>query len=202
MLAFRERRLVWSAISVIISVASWICWADWLVRFVCFCTAMTDSLVFSLISFNSSKLSPAVLLYSFIFSELLLSVSTFDEVSSSACPISDTFWFAFIVSFAWSDAPPAISSTAVLILEIESEILWKESENWPEKSSRAFEESVMLVRIPWRDWIRLWIALAISPTSSLRFTISGFISKFNTPFATLPRLLTAPSKLLTIRITM
>ena len=201
MLAFKDNRFVWAAISVINSVASLICFADWFVKLVCFCTSITDCFVCSLIAFNSSRLLPAVSLYSSIFSELAWRFSTFAEVSSNACPISATCWFALIVSSAWLVAPEAISSTAVFTLSTESVIFAKDSANWLEKPSSAFAEDVMFVRISRSEWIKLWIALAISPTSSPRSKSTGFISNWSAPFATLPRFDTAPSILFTIRFT-
>ena len=110
--AFKDKRLVSSAISEIILVTSLIFKADSFVTFVCSKISYIASFVFWFTEFNSSKISIAVFPASRMALALVRSFSTSVLVSSIILPIIMTFSVAVCVSLAWEDAPSAISDIA------------------------------------------------------------------------------------------
>ena len=120
MLAFKERRFVWDAISEINCDAFWILCAEIFVCFVCSAIVATAAFTSSLIRFSSSIVTTAASLDCFIWSALSFSSSAALPVSMIRFPIYFTLSEAFFASSACKFAPVVIESTVASTSRIPS----------------------------------------------------------------------------------
>ena len=115
---------------------------------------------------------------------LSVNISIFFMASSTAMLISFICWVTLVVSLAWFVAPMAISSTATLTLAIDSLILPMLFLISELKSVRVSLEPLRLFTIFTNLPIRVCMAVAIVPTSSVLDMILSPTTTLSLPSAT------------------
>ena len=178
-LAFKLRRLVSSAMEVIISVAARIFWADSLVKSVCLVMVAIDFSTSSLICRSCLIVFVACSLDNRMASALWLNRSTSLEVIPICSPITIIFSLVLLVLFAWSEILLVIELTAVstcfMVILVSLAVV-------PNSSAAKVNVFVLLaiwLIIFWSSFCKVSIAFAKSPISSFLFkSVSSFLILF------------------------